>query len=314
MDNNLIANNDAVNGGGVYFCYESNPILRNCIIRGNTSINGASQIFLFDEPSDPAFVYCNIENGLSGFNTNGNFYSGNYSHNLETDPQFASPSEGSGTNYSGYNADWSLPEGSTCIEAGDPLSICNITDINGFPRVSGCKIDIGPYEMQVNGSLLLEIACINESDYWACDGSAEAIINGGSPPFSYEWSNGATSQSLSGLCGGTYNVTVTDGSGCVRYGEVTIYNMLGMTDQAENKKSFRLFPNPANDFITVSIENNTTEGSILTIYDILGAKVLSEKLTDNQPIISIGDLENGLHIVTLQSNGLIEQQKLIIKK
>src|SRR5690606_30287650 len=39
-------------------------------------------------------------------------------------------------------------------------------------------------------------------------------INGGQPPFDYNWSDGQSSQSLSGLNGGTYAVTVTDANDC----------------------------------------------------------------------------------------------------
>ena len=39
--------------------------------------------------------------------------------------------------------------------------------------------------------------------------------SGGTTPYSYHWSNGATSQNVSSLASGTYSVTVTDSKGCV---------------------------------------------------------------------------------------------------
>lgn len=45
-------------------------------------------------------------------------------------------------------------------------------------------------------------------------GSLQAVVNGGSPPLSYAWSNGATTGTISGLMTGTYTVTVTDQQGC----------------------------------------------------------------------------------------------------
>jgi len=47
-----------------------------------------------------------------------------------------------------------------------------------------------------------------------CTGSADLTVSGGSSPFTYSWSNGATVEDLSGLCSGTYTVTVTDAGGC----------------------------------------------------------------------------------------------------
>ncbi len=53
----------------------------------------------------------------------------------------------------------------------------------------------------------------------ACWNIADGIINltvtGGTSPFTYTWSNGATTSNLTGLSTGTYTVTVTDVGGCI---------------------------------------------------------------------------------------------------
>ncbi|MBL0018399.1 MAG: T9SS type A sorting domain-containing protein [Bacteroidetes bacterium] len=54
------------------------------------------------------------------------------------------------------------------------------------------------------------------------DGSAGAIGAGGNGNFTYLWSNGATTQNISGLGAGSYTVTVTDGAGCTGTSAVTI--------------------------------------------------------------------------------------------
>lgn len=57
-----------------------------------------------------------------------------------------------------------------------------------------------------------------------CDGSAYVTINGGSPPYSIQWSDPAqtTNDTISNLCGGDYHVIITDSLGCVRTGSVQI--------------------------------------------------------------------------------------------
>ena len=45
-------------------------------------------------------------------------------------------------------------------------------------------------------------------------GSVQLCVDGGTAPYTFDWSNGATDQNLSNLAAGTYSVTVSDALGC----------------------------------------------------------------------------------------------------
>jgi len=62
----------------------------------------------------------------------------------------------------------------------------------------------------------------NVSCFGSCNGSATAFPSGGTPGYTYSWSNGCTSQTCTGLCAGTHTVTVTDASGCTASTTVNI--------------------------------------------------------------------------------------------
>ncbi|MBI3501390.1 MAG: gliding motility-associated C-terminal domain-containing protein [Bacteroidetes bacterium] len=47
-----------------------------------------------------------------------------------------------------------------------------------------------------------------------CNGTATVNPSGGNPPYTYNWSNNATTSTISGLCAGTYIATIDDASGC----------------------------------------------------------------------------------------------------
>ncbi len=64
----------------------------------------------------------------------------------------------------------------------------------------------------------------NATTFGGNEGTASISAAGGTTPYSYLWSTGATTSSVSGLSAGTYTFTVTDANGCTSDGEVTIEN------------------------------------------------------------------------------------------
>ncbi len=60
------------------------------------------------------------------------------------------------------------------------------------------------------------------SAYGAADGFLDAGVMGGTPPYTYLWSDGNTQPNRSGLSAGTYSVTVSDANGCTRNDSYTM--------------------------------------------------------------------------------------------
>jgi hypothetical protein len=83
-----------------------------------------------------------------------------------------------------------------------------IADAGDHSYDSGVLIDllscVSPFNYTVNSA---DALC-------SCNGTASVNVTAGTPPFSYQWSTGDTTQSVSGLCPGTYTVNVIDASSC----------------------------------------------------------------------------------------------------
>ncbi|MCY7410208.1 MAG: SprB repeat-containing protein [Chitinophagales bacterium] len=62
----------------------------------------------------------------------------------------------------------------------------------------------------------------NVSRYGGTDGTVASNVTGGSPSYTYLWSNGATVSGLSNVAAGTYTVTVTDANGCTKQKTTTL--------------------------------------------------------------------------------------------
>ena len=90
----------------------------------------------------------------------------------------------------------------------------------------------------------------------------------------------------------------------------------GTTGVEENivEEHINIYPNPASDLITLNIGNRNNANLTLNIYTIIGELVRSELLKQNQQKINIGDLTNGIYMVTIKSKDLTENQRLIIQR
>ena len=121
----------------------------------------------------------------------------------------------------GYTYLWDNGETTASVSGlSNGLHCVTVTDANGCQAI-GC--------VGISGALMLDlvvsgIACNN-----FCDASVEAIVTGGTPPYSYSWSNGATGPVNENLGPGDYSVTVTDANGCTISGTATVDNPFPIT-------------------------------------------------------------------------------------
>ncbi len=84
-----------------------------------------------------------------------------------------------------------------------------VTDANGC-TASTCVTVLE------NPEIILSTVVTNVLCNGGTNGAVNLTVNGGSPGYTYQWSNGATTQNLNNVPAGTYCVTVTDASGCTR--------------------------------------------------------------------------------------------------
>ena len=72
-------------------------------------------------------------------------------------------------------------------------------------------------------------------------GSATATPAGGTSPYSYQWSNGQTSQTINGLDAGGYTVVVTDANGCTATGFYVVTDATSIEAFISNKENVDCF-------------------------------------------------------------------------
>lgn len=114
------------------------------------------------------------------------------------------------------NYDYRILPGSAAIDIGVSLAAAEFpvtTDIEGNARPQGSAYDAGISEA---GALSVFLIATPPPATAGGTGSVNASTIGGTPPYTYAWSNGATTASITGVPEGLYQVTVTDAVGAQR--------------------------------------------------------------------------------------------------
>lgn len=116
-----------------------------------------------------------------------------------------------------YTYNWSNGDAiEELFDVAEGTYTVTITDANGCTATESVTIN-GP----ANG-LTSSITKTDADCSQGITGTAEAVVSGGTTPYTYFWSNFATTSDASGLTAGSYSVVITDAAGCSIVDTVTI--------------------------------------------------------------------------------------------
>ena len=123
-----------------------------------------------------------------------------------------------------------------------------VTDVIGCTAIANVSLNAPP---TVNASA----TSTNPACSVGSTGTASVTASGGTPAYTYLWSNSQTSANISNLAAGSYTVTVTDSQGCTRTANVTLTAPTPIT--ASTTKINPLCNNAANGTATVTASGGT---------------------------------------------------------
>ena len=149
------------------------------------------------------------------------------------------------------------------------------------------------------------------------NGAINITVMGNYAPYTYQWSNGAITEDVSGLSAGVYYVAVTNSMGCTEIFNFTVPagGSTGLPD-ADHVSLISLYPNPAKD--QLNIEINAKDQKIqMEVYDMLGRKVygLSDIIGSKyNHSISLEDYTPGQYLIVFNLNGERITKKFTVVK
>ena len=138
----------------------------------------------------------------------------------------------------------------------------------------------------------------NNNNQWYCN---DTIITG------------ATNQTYLPTTTGYYYVIVTDSNGCSA--QSLPYTYTGIEELIKNNGIY-VYPNPASDRLNLQFRDAIEGGYVIDVYNYLGKKVISEKVsqTEAEHQINTTSLNNGIYIYNITTTTNIYKGKFTIIK
>ncbi|MDP5172022.1 MAG: T9SS type A sorting domain-containing protein [Bacteroidia bacterium] len=161
--------------------------------------------------------------------------------------------------------------------------------------------------------LAVNLTFTGETAFGQQDGTVIASVSGGTMPYTYAWSNGATTDSIGGLAPAVYVLTITDANGCVLVDSVeTPAAALAIEDQL-GIHVFEIAPNPSHGFVRIAWDLGS-KSATLRLLDLRGALLQELGSVDVVGEMDVQlSLPAGLYLIELKTEAGSGYRKLMVK-
>ena len=140
-------------------------------------------------------------------------------------------------------------------------------------------------------------------------GSIDITPTGGTPPYTFLWSNGSTSEDIDQLNIGEYTVTITDANGC-EYVETYLVDFVQAIKNIDLHPSIKVYPNPSSGVFTIESKMLINQ---IEIYNSVGEKVYELNVQSKKVQLNL-DVASGIYFLRMEnSDKNIYFGKLIIE-
>lgn len=168
--------------------------------------------------------------------------------------------------------------------------------------------------------------------------SIDVTVTGGVYPYSYNWNNGATTEDLTNIPAGFYEVEIADANGCLisenaivsvvevvsfdnaldkeinsnTYSAISSQNAVAGIEEL-NEGSVNVYPNPAaNGRTTITWEN--MDVTMIAVYDVTGKLFKSMEQVQNAQQVELNEMASGhyfIHLMTANGDKLVKKVSFI---
>jgi subtilisin-like proprotein convertase family protein len=159
------------------------------------------------------------------------------------------------------------------------------------------------------------ISIVTNSTCSTCTEGSVNVIIANSSNYTFNWSNGATTEDVFGLTPGTYSVVITSAQGCDTTMNFTVLNTASLDDLNASTLEMSVYPNPATTEFNVSLLLPAGLIGSLIVTDVIGKEVLSVPVSESGILEFEGkDMKDGVYFITFRTGNYSKMERLVISK
>lgn len=217
---------------------------------------------------------------------------------------------GAGAN---FNSVWTGPAGFSStnqyLQNADPGTY-TLTATTGCGEIFTQTFDITqPDVWMVTTNIILPSCDMNN------DAAIEVNVAGATAPYTFAWSDVtglplSTSNPLTGIGTGTYNMVITDDNACTYPYSFSITDCVGI-DEME-MASFNIFPNPSNGAFTIN--HDALKNASWSMYDISGKLLHSERIASGSTSTLVNvNVPSGVYSLRIIAEDMQLQKSVVVE-
>lgn len=146
-------------------------------------------------------------------------------------------------------------------------------------------------------------------------GMVVAAVTGGTAPYQYFWSNGATTPSLTNIEAGNYFVTISDDNGCFITADAVVpFNTA--VEEMENFIALNILPNPSAGQFIIDLEMSVVTNLNFNIYNLDGKTVYQHSVEGMkiQEEIDLTHHSSGTYLLVIDDGKNRKVERIVVTR
>jgi len=213
----------------------------------------------------------------------------------------------------GFNLEQGQPSG-TNFPQGTTVNTYSYTDGQG--NVGNCS-----FEVTILSQLSVTLGTVIDDNGDNHVGSIDLTVSGSLAPYAFEWKlNGQllpdTTEDLSGIGHGQYQVFITDANGCTTQIQGIQVDSLTATDNPSLIEQVGIYPNPTSGLVSVIFPDQLIGlDAYLSVFDATGRRVKEQQSSQQKQLqLDLSGLSDGLYSILIRIEGTQTLRKLVVNK